>query len=98
MYPQAKTKIGFCIYIDTVLQGPLPVERDERGNPVVYATMLEAQRVIAEDTIERICQFLENQRDFDDAMTVEEYVEEVDVLPDDSIWDKDDRHFGHENW
>jgi len=98
MYAQAKTKIGFCIYIDTVLQGPLPVERDERGNPVVYASMLEAQRIIAADTIERIRQFLENQRDFGDAMTVEEYIEEVDVMSDGSIWDKDDRRFGHDNW
>jgi len=80
-------KAGFCIYVDTVCHGAAPVERDDKGNAIVYATVTDAQRVIAEDTIERLHQFLEGERDYEDAMTVEEYVVEVDVWPDGSISD-----------
>lgn len=74
MSANAKISNGFCIYIDTLIDGPVPVELDEAGGPIVYATEADAKRVIAEDTIERLRQFLEGQRDFEDAMTVEEYV------------------------
>lgn len=89
---------GYCIYITTVCQGPVPVERGERGNPVVYATEVEAQRVIAEDTMKRLRQFLEGEREFEDAMTVEEYIEFVTVLSDGSIVDVADNHFAAGNW
>lgn len=78
---------GFCIYVDTVCHGAIPVERDDKGNAIVYATAIDAQRVIAEDTIERLRQFLEGERDYEDAMTVEEYIVEVDVWTDGSITD-----------
>lgn len=85
---------GFCIYIATLCEGPVPVERNEAGYPIVYPTVEEAQKVIAEDTVERLHQFLEGERDFDDAMTVEEYIVAVGVLPDGSIVDSDDNRFG----
>ena len=85
---------GFCIYIHTLCEGPVPVECGERGKPVVYATAEEAQLEITGDTIERLFQFLKGEREFDDAMTVEEYVVEVDVLPDGSIIDAGGNHFG----
>ena len=78
---------GFCVYIDTLCDGPGPVELNERGYPIVYSTLVDAQRVIAEDTCERLRQFLAGIRDFDDAMTVEEYIVEVDLLSDGSITD-----------
>lgn len=80
-------KAGFAIYIDTVCHGAVPVEHDDKGNAIVYSTVTEAQRVIAEDTIERLRQFLEGERDYEDAMTVEEYIVKVDVFPDGSITD-----------
>jgi len=86
-------KVGYCIYIDTLLEGPCPVEHDEQGYPFVYPTLLAAQRVIAEDTIERIHQFLLGEREFDDAMTVEEYVVEVDIQPDGSVYDQSGQRF-----
>jgi hypothetical protein len=92
------TTVGYCIYINTLFQGPVPVERDDKENPVVYATELEAQRVIAEDVIERLRQFLEGEREFEDAMTVEEYILPVDVSVDGSIWDEDGNHFGNGNF
>ncbi len=88
-------RTGFCIYIDTICDGSRPVELDERGYPVVYSTLAEAQRAIAEDTSERLRQFLEGARDFDDAMTVEEYIVEVDVNPDGSIMDAAGNVFGN---
>jgi hypothetical protein len=80
-------KAGFCIYIDTVCDGAVPVEHYDKGNAIVYATVTDAQRVIVEDTIERLRQFLEGERDFEDAISVKEYILEVDVFPDGSITD-----------
>lgn len=37
--------------------------------------------------MERLRQFLEGERDFEDAMTVEEYIVDVNVFPDGSITD-----------
>lgn len=39
-----------------------------------------------------------SHRDFGDAMTMGECVAEVDVMPDGSIWDEDEQHFGPGNW
>jgi hypothetical protein len=46
----------------------------------------------------KLRQFLEGQRDFDDAMTVEDYILPVDVLPDGSILDEDGNCFGKKDW
>jgi hypothetical protein len=94
MASTAEVQTGFCIYINTICEGPTPVESNGKGYPVVYKSILDAQRVIAEDTIERLRQFLEGERDFDDAMTVEEYIVAVDVLADGSIVDADGNCFG----
>ena len=84
---------GFCIYINTFCQGPVPVVSDENGY-VVFATELEAQREIVDKL--QICleQFLDGERDFEDAITVEEYVVPVTVHPDGRITDEDGRCFG----
>ena len=87
------TTSGFCIYINTVFQGPVPTVFDENDKLCIFATEAEAQREIVESAIIRLEQFLNGERDFDDAITVEEYVVEVDVLPDGSIVDADGNHF-----
>jgi hypothetical protein len=89
---------SYCIYVNTVCDGPVPVERDEHGNPVTYLTRTDAEKVIAEDVIERLRQFLDDEREFDDALTIEEYVTEVKVLPDGSIVDAAMNHFSYNNW
>ncbi len=86
---------GYCIYVDTVCEGACPVEYNGEGKPFVYSTEAEAQRAIAEYTIERLQQFIAGERDFDDAMTVEEYVVDVDVQPDGSVCDESGQCFGH---
>ena len=85
---------AFCIFIDTVCEGRIPAWHDEKGLPVVYSTIEAAQREIADDVIEKLRQFLDGQRDFDDAMTVEDYILPVDVFPDGSILDEDGNVFG----
>ena len=85
---------GYCIFIDTVCEGRIPAWHDEKGLPVVYPTVEAAQREIADDVMEKLRQFLAGERDFEDAMTVEDYILPVDVLPDSSILDEDDNCFG----
>jgi hypothetical protein len=63
-----------------------------------YPTIEAAQREIADDVIEKLSQFLEGERDFDDAMTVEDYILPVDVLPDGSVLDEDGNCFGKKDW
>lgn len=92
------TKSGYCIYINTFFQGPVPVVRDETDNFVVYATELEAQREIAEYTIDRIHQFLQGEREFGDAIIVEEYVVPVTVFADGSITDEDGNVFSKDSF
>ena len=93
---------GYCIFIDTVFQGAVPsvteIEstdlRDAPKRFCVFATQLEAEREIADLMMTRLQQFLDGERDFDDALTVEEYVVEVDVLPDGKIVDANGNCFG----
>jgi hypothetical protein len=86
-------RIGFCIYIDTFCQGPVPVVSDDNGY-VVFETELEAQKEIADNAMIRLQQFLDGERDFDDAITVEEYVVPVTVHPDGIITDEAGNCFG----
>ena len=92
-----ETSIGFCIYVDTLAEGSVPVEWTADLKPLTYPTREAAEREIAEDTMERIRQFLVGEREFEDAMTVEEYVVEVDILSDGSIVDESGNHFGNSN-
>lgn len=87
---------GFCIYVNTFCQGPVPAIWGDSGFPVVFATLTEAQQETAEHTIKRLQQFIASERDFEDAITVEEYVVEVDVFSDGSIIDECGRRFGRE--
>jgi hypothetical protein len=89
---------AFCIFIDTVCEGWIPAWHDENRMPVVYPTLEAAQREIADDVMEKLRQFLEGERDFEDAMTVEDYILPVDVLPDGSVRDEDGNCFGKKDW
>lgn len=93
---------GYCIFIDTDFQKAVPsVTEFEPTDPChapgrfcVFATQLEAEREIADFMMTRLQQFLDGERDFDDAVTVEEYVVEVDVLPGGKIVDASGNCFG----
>jgi hypothetical protein len=86
---------GFCIYINTFCQGPVPVVSDDDGY-VVFASELEAQKEIVDNQMTRLQQFLDGERDYEDAIEVEEYVVAVTVQPDGKIVDEDGRCFGPE--
>ena len=75
----------------------MPAWYDDRNFPVVYATELEAQREIADGLIEHLQQFLDGERDFDDAISVDDFILPVDVWPDGSISIEDGSIFGRRN-
>jgi len=76
---------GFSIFIHTVFQGEVPSIYDGKDQPVVYATRKEAERETVEFAMERMQQFLDGEREFDDAITVEEYVVPVERQPDGTL-------------
>lgn len=90
----ANLRTGFCIYINTFCQGAVPVVTDGDGKYVVFETELAAQKEIVDNALTRLQQFLDGERDFDDAITVEEYVVPVTVHPDGVITDADGNCFG----
>jgi len=89
----ANLRSGYCIYIHTLCQGPVPVVSDGEGKYAVFETELAAQQEVADYAMTRIQQFLDGERDFDDAMTVEEFIVQVTVHPDGIITDEDGRCF-----
>jgi hypothetical protein len=90
----SKLRSGFCIYIDTICQGAVPLVTDGEGKYVVFDTELEAQKEIVDNQMTRLQQFIDGERDFDDAITVEEYIVPVTVHPDGVITDADGNCFG----
>lgn len=86
-------RTGYAIFCPTVFQGTMPACY-ESDYPVVFATVLEAQGEIADNQLIRIQQFLDGERDFDDAITTDEFVLPVDVWPDGNISIEDGRVYG----
>ena len=84
---------GFAIFIPTICQGTMPACYEE-DYPVVFPTELEAQREIADSQLTRLQQFLDGERDFDDAISTDEFILPVDVWPDGSISPEDGRLYG----
>lgn len=83
---------GFCIYIDTFFQGSVPSVSDGERY-VVFDTEIEAQKEIADNMMTRLRQFIDGERDFEDAIVVEEYVVPVTVHPDGVITDEAGNRF-----
>ena len=86
-------KHGFCIYINSPLGSPGPAARKADDYPVVFETRLDAERAIAGSMMTRLREFLDGRRGFENAMTIEEYITEVDVFQDGSITDEDGNVF-----
>lgn len=76
---------AYALFVDSLCDGPVPVEFDGEGIPVVYPTLEAAQRVIAEDVIDRLGEYLAGHREFEDALHPEEYPCRVNVLSDGSL-------------
>jgi hypothetical protein len=83
---------GFCVFMDTFCQGPVPTVSDDNGY-IIFATELEAQREIVDNQMTRLQQFLDGEREYEDAITVEEYVVPVTLLSDGTIVDANGHTF-----
>ena len=81
----APLRKAFCIFIDTVCEGTVPAVRDGDDRPCLFETRKEAEREIVDFHMTRLQEFLDGEREFEDALTIEEYIAEVDVLPDGSV-------------
>jgi len=90
-------KPAFCIFIDTVFGGRTPAWHDEKLMPVVYPTVEAAQREITDDVMGKLQQFLEGERAFEDALTIDDYILPVEVQPDGSINDEEGSRFGRQD-
>lgn len=75
---------GYMVVIDAVLEGTVPAIFDECDKPIIFATRVEAEREIADNLITRLQEFIDGGRDFESAMTVEEYIIEV-AMPQDLL-------------
>lgn len=99
MNPKASPNLrkGYCIFTDTFFQGSIPTvselddELDEKY--IVFETELEAQREIADFMMTRLQEFMDGERDFEDATSCDEYVVEVSVNDDGMLVDEHGRIF-----
>ena len=89
-------RTGYCIYIDTLCQGPIPIVSEGEGKYVIFDSELEAQKEIVDNQMTRLQEFLDGERDYEDAISVDEYVVPVTIHPDGKIVDEDGRCFGPE--
>ncbi|HEY0967933.1 MAG TPA: hypothetical protein VGD88_11140 [Opitutaceae bacterium] len=85
---------AYAIFTQTLCEGLVPAWHDESNLPVTYPTEFEAQREIAKDLMEQLRQFLDGSRNFDDAITTEDFILPVQVWPDGRISTEDGRIFG----
>lgn len=86
-------RTGFAIFCSTVFQGTMPACY-EGDYPHAFATESEAQREIADNQLSRIQQFLDGERDFEDAIETDEFVLPVSIWPDGTISTESGRKYG----
>ncbi len=79
---------GYAIFINALVEGYVPLVRNGNGRPCVFSNEREAQREIVDHLMTRLQEFLDGERDFEDAMTVEEFVVKVQLQPDGSMIDE----------
>ena len=85
---------AYCIFIYTVCEGKSPCWRNESRGFLLHATEREAQLEIADDLMERLLQFQQGERDFEDALTVEDFIEPVITRADGTFVDLDGNSYG----
>jgi len=79
----------FLVCIDTVIEGRVAAVRDGEENPIIFHSLEEAQREIVENMIDRLQEFLDGDRDFEDAICLEEFAVPVSIANDGMITDAD---------
>lgn len=84
----SQSRNGFAIFINTLCEGEVPLWRDGDGYPYFYLTCEGAEREIVDDLLNRLEEYLAGQREFEDAITVEEYILPVERLADGALRDE----------
>lgn len=98
-HPRLKTQErtpqhGFCVFIDTVFQGTTISVHNGDDGPFVFATEREAQLEIVDFHMTRLQEFIHSERDYEDALEIEEYVMPVTVMANGIVIDKHGRQHG----
>jgi len=75
-------------------EGKIPAWRNETGGFLLHSTEREAQLEIADYTMIRIRQFQQGERDFEDAFTVEDFIEPVTTRDDATFVDSGRNSYG----
>lgn len=65
--------VGYCIFLDSFCDERTVAVHGKSG-PLVFPTKREAEMEIANQVIVRLQEFFDGKREFEDALTVEEYV------------------------
>ncbi|MCF3649256.1 hypothetical protein [Synoicihabitans lomoniglobus] len=86
--PPPSVSDGFCIFIDTIFEGKTVAVTDESDRPCIFNSEHEGHIEIVEGLMTRLQQFLDGEREFDDATTIDEYVEQVHKRSDGTLVDK----------
>ncbi len=79
MAPHASEIDGYCLFAESTWEGSIPLCRDENGSPVIFDSLHDAQRELADRMIAKLQEFIEERRDFEDATSVDEHIVEVAV-------------------
>lgn len=88
------TRSAYAIFTQTICEGLVPAWYDETNFPVIYDTEAEAQLEIVDTLMEQLRQFQNGEREFDDAIAMDDFILPVDVWPDGSISTEDGCTFG----
>lgn len=88
------TRSAYAIFTQTICEGLVPAWYDENNLPVIYDTEAEAQLEIVDTLMEQLRQFQNGEREFDDAIAIDDFILPVDVWPDGSISTEDGCTFG----
>ncbi len=72
----------YCICINSVVEGVIPIVTDEYGKPVLFQSIRDAELEIADGMITRLQEFIDGGRDFADAVSFDEFVVEVSSADD----------------
>ena len=78
----------YAIFVHSLAEGVVPLVRDEKSHPVVFSTEREAQLEIVDNLMTRLREFIDGNREFEDALSLEEFVMRVDRQPDGSLFDE----------
>lgn len=76
---------AYAIFTQTICEGLVPAWYGQGDLPVVYATERKAQLEIVDSLMENLRQFRDGEREFDDAISVDDFILPVDVWSDGSI-------------